>query len=50
MKKTIFLKIYYFIALILVVVECFFIVKSTTAVDINDLPKGDFQFENIPPF
>lgn len=49
MKKTIFLKIYYFIALILVVVECFFIVKSTTAVDINDLPKGDFQFENVSP-
>lgn len=49
MGKSIFFKIYYLIALILVIVECFFVFKAIVVVDINELPKGEFQFENVSP-
>lgn len=49
MAKSVFLKIYYLIAFLLVIAECILIVRSTTVIDINEVPKGNFQFENVSP-
>ncbi len=49
MKKGIFFYIYYFIALIVVVVNCVYIIKTNYFINIDNVPDGVYQYNNFSP-
>ncbi len=49
MKKGIFFYIYYFVALIVVVVNCVYIIKTNYFINIDSVPDGVYQYNNFSP-
>lgn len=49
MKKGIFFYIYYSVALIVVLVNCFFWVKNNIFIKIENVPDGEYQFSVDSP-
>lgn len=49
MKKNRWFYFYYGLALIVVIVNCFYLIKSNNIINIENVPEGEYQFNNFSP-